>query len=124
MILTRPVWQLFPAFVAFPNGHEGSDAIKIKLQVRPRGIVWQGPRLATKIAPHTSAPRAVLSCAAMLSTVLAGGTAVAVDRRSDVFMSPILGPKAQWLVSYGEELHSRGQTDGWKCSAEEDAGMS
>jgi len=60
----------------------------------------------------------------MLSTVLAGGTAVAVDRRSDVFMSPILGPKAQWLVSYGEELHSRGQTDGWKCSAEEDAGMS
>ena len=39
-------------------------------------------------------------------------------------MSPILGPKAQWLVSYGEELHSRGQVDGWKCTAEEDAGMS
>ena len=60
----------------------------------------------------------------MLSTVLAGATAVAIDRRSDVFMSPILGPKAQWLVSYGEELHSRGQVDGWKCTAEEDAGMS
>ena len=60
----------------------------------------------------------------MALSLLTSHIAAPLNPRSGAFLSPILGPKAQWLVSYGEHLHSRGQVDGWNCTADEDADMS